>query len=571
MNLNIKAQANNTFDAIVIGTGISGGWAAKELCEKGLKTLVLERGRMVKHITDYPTMNQKPWEIKYGDQLTPREIKEDYPIQSNTKYAVLQSTKHFFVKDHEHPYNQVKPFTWMRGYHVGGRSLTWARWSLRLSDIDLEANGKEGVGVDWPIRYQDLEPWYDYVESYIGVSGRKDGLKQFPDGKFQPPWDMNCIEKHLERKLAENYSDRILTLGRTSNITRSVGGRSKCMARNLCRRGCPYGAYFSSNAVTLPAASATGNMTLRPHSIVHTILYDKDKKKATGVRIVDAETNETEEYYAKIIFCCASTLGSTSILMNSVSDTFPNGLGNISGELGHNLMDHHFMVGAFGAHDGYTDQYYKGRRPTGVIVPRYQNIDNKTTRKDYLRGFSNYGGGSREGWWRSGEEGAFEFGEDFKQSLVTPGPWTFRFNAFGECLPNHENKVTLDHKNLDKWGLPTLSIDMQFRENEMAMRKEMMSSSAEMLETSGFKNIQTYDDQSEPGLGIHEMGTARMGKTPKTSLLNRWNQLHLVPNVFVTDGSCMPSSSWQNPSLTYMALTARACDYAVDQMKKQNL
>ena len=571
MNLNLKATEQNTYDAIVIGTGISGGWAAKELCEKGLKTLVLERGRMVKHIEDYPTMNLKPWEIKYGDRLTPREKKEDYPVQSQTAYAVLQTTKHFFVKDSEHPYNQIKPFTWTRGYHVGGRSLTWARWSFRLSDIDLESNAKDGVGVDWPIRYKDLEPWYDYVETYIGVSGRKDGLKQLPDGKFLPPWEMNCIEKHLEQKIAENYTDRMLTLGRSSNITQSVGGRSKCMARNLCRRGCPYGAFFSSNAVTLPAAEATGNMTLRPHSIVHTIIYDKEKKKAVGVRIIDAQTKETIEFYAKVIFSCASTLGSTSILLNSTSDVFPNGLGNGSGELGHNLMDHHFRIGAFGTHDGYTDQYYKGRRPTGVIVPKYQNLDNKTARKDYLRGFSNYGGGGREGYWKAGEEGPFSFGEEYKRSLMTPGPWTFRFNAFGECLPHHDNKVYLDYQKTDNWGMPTLSVDMEFRENELAMRPEMMSSSAEMLEVAGFKNIETYDDQTPPGLGIHEMGTARMGKDPKTSVLNRWNQMHEVPNVFVTDGSCMASSSWQNPSLTYMALTARAVDYAIDQMKKQNI
>jgi len=382
---------------------------------------------------------------------------------------------------------------------------------------------------------------------------------------------MNCIEQHLEQKIAENYTDRILTLGRTSNITQAVGGRGKCQARNLCRRGCPYGAYFSSNAVTLPVAEATGNMTLRPHSIVHTIIYDKEKKKAVGVRIVDAETKEAIDYYAKIIFCCASTLGSTSILLNSKSDEFPNGLGNGSGELGHNLMDHHFRIGAYGTHEGFTDQYYKGRRPTGVIVPRFQNIDTNTQRKDYLRGFSNYGGGSREGYWRSGEEAEFAFGEDYKQSLVTPGPWTFRFNAFGECLPHHDNHVYLDYDKTDSWGQPTLSVDMKFRENEMAMRPEMMSSSAEMLEAAGFKDIQTYDDQSPPGLGIHEMGTARMGKDPKTSVLNKWNQMHEVPNVFVPDGSCMVSSAWQNPSLTYMALTARAVDYAVGQMKKQNL
>jgi len=571
MQVNGKAKKKNTYDAIVVGTGISGGWAAKELCEKGMKTLVLERGRMVKHLEDYPTMNKDPWELPYGDRLTQREKKEVYPVQSKTAYAILQSTKHFFVRDDEHPYNQIEPFLWTRGYHVGGRSLTWARWSFRWSDIDFEANAKDGIAIDWPIRYKDIEPWYDYVENYIGVSGRKDGLRQLPDGKFLPPWEMNCVEKHLERKIAENYNDRILTLGRTSNITRPVGNRGKCMARNLCRRGCPYGAFFSSNAVTLPAAEATENMTLRPHSIVHSIIYDKEKKKAAGVRITDALTKETSEFYADVIFLCASTLASASILLNSTSDEFPNGLGNSSGELGHNIMDHHFRVGAFGNFDGFHDQYYKGRRPVGVIVPRFQNLDKKTERKDYLRGFSCYGGGSREGWWRAGEESAYAFGEDFKKSLITPGQWKFRFNAFGECLPHHDNKIYLDHDKLDAWGLPTLSVDVKFRENEQAMRKEMMDSSAEMLENAGFKNIETYDENSEPGLGIHEMGAARMGKDPKTSVLNKWNQMHDVPNVFITDGSCMVSSAWQNPSLTYMALTARACDYAVNEMKKQNI
>jgi len=570
-NLNLKSKQENTYDAIVIGTGISGGWAAKELTEKGLKTLVLERGRMVRHVQDYPTMFKNPWELKYGDKMTPKEIREDYPVQNRTGYALLRSTKHFFVKDSEHPYNEVKPFTWIRGYHVGGRSLTWARWCFRWSDIDFEANAREGVGVDWPIRYKDIEPWYEHVETYIGVSGRKEGLPQLPDSKFLPPWEMNCIESHLEKKIAENYSDRVLTLGRTSNITEAHGGRSKCQARSLCRRGCPYGAYFSSNAVTLPAAEKTGNMTLRPHSIVHAILYDKEKKKATGVRILDSQTHQTEEFYAKVIFCCASTLGSASILLNSTSDEFPDGLGNRSGELGHNIMDHHFMIGAFGEHDDYADRYYKGRRPVGVIVPKFQNIDKKTQRKDYLRGFSCYGGGYREGVWRAGEESAPAFGKDFKESLLTPGPWKFRFNAFGECLPNHENKACLNHERTDKWGLPTLSMDCEFRENEKAMRKEMGVVSAEMLEAAGFKKVEIYEQKSDPGLGIHEMGAARMGKDPKTSVLNRWNQMHDVPNVFVTDGSCMASSAWQNPSLTYMALTARACNHAVGELKKGNL
>lgn len=570
MNLNTKAKQQASFDAIVIGTGISGGWAAKELCEKGMKTLVLERGRMVEHIKDYPTMNKDLWELPYGNNLSPQEIEKEYKVQSRTEYAVKQDTKHFFVKDSEHPYTEKKKFTWMRGYHVGGKSLTWARWTFRWSDIDFEANAKDGVGVDWPIRYRDIEPWYDYVESYIGVSGRKDGLKQLPDGKFLPPWDMNCIEKHLESRISEHYDDRMLTLGRTTNLSVTHRG-TRCQARNLCRRGCPYGAFFSSNAVTLPDAAKTGNMTLRANSIVHEIIYDKESGKASGVRVIDALTRETFEYYAKVIFVCASTINSTWILMNSKSNEFPDGLGNSSGQLGHNVMDHHFRVGAYGTHDGYNDQYYKGRRPVGVIVPKFQNLDKKTERKDYLRGFSCYGGGGREGLWRSGEEKAYAFGEAMKNELVVPGPWTFRFNAFGECLPHFDNKIELDYDNTDQWGLPTLIMDVEFRENEKKMRKEMMESCVEMLEVGGFKDIQTYDDQSEPGLGIHEMGTARMGRDPKTSVLNKYNQLHDVPNVYVTDGSCMASSAWQNPSLTYMALTARAVDHAVGELKKGNL
>ena len=570
MNLNNKSKQQQTYDAIVVGTGVSGGWAAKELCEKGLKTLVLERGRMVKHVVDYPTMNLHPWEIKFGDQLTPKEIKEDYPVQSRTAYAVLQSTKHFFVNDREHPYTQKKPFTWMRGYQVGGKSLTWARWAYRWGDVDFTANARDGLGIDWPIRYRDLKPWYDYVESYIGVSGSRDGLPQIPDGQFLPPWEMTCVEKHIKKKLAENYKDRVLTIGRTANITVSHGGRSACMARNLCRRGCPYGAYFSSNSVTLPAAEATGNMTLRPHSIVHTVLYDKEKKKATGVRVIDAQTKEVLEFYGKVVFLCASTLGSTSILLHSVKESFPDGLANTSGELGHNIMDNHFRAGASGQFDGFADQYYKGRRPVDVLVPRFQNLDKASQRKDYLRGFSTYGWGGRAGYWRDAPD-AFAFGGAYKDRLSTPGPWEFTFMAFGECLPRHENQIYLNYEKTDQWGLPTLVMDIAFGENEAAMRKEMQSASAEMLEASGFKNIQTFDDESEPGLSIHEMGAARMGRDPKTSVLNRWNQIHDIPNVFVTDGSGMCSNSWGNPSLTYMAMTARSCDYAVKEMKKGNL
>ncbi|NND06051.1 MAG: GMC family oxidoreductase [Saprospiraceae bacterium] len=570
MHLNIQSKRQQTFDAIVVGSGISGGWAAKELCEKGLKTLVLERGRMVRHVADYPTMNWNPWDSPYADRLTAKEIQEDYPVQSRTSYAVLQSTKHFFVNDRDYPYIQKKPFTWMRGDHVGGKSLMWARWAYRWSDYDFAAPTKDGVGIDWPIRYRDLAPWYDYVESYIGVSGERDGIAQTPDGKFLPPWEMNCIEKHVKAKVAAHYTDRMLAIGRTANITVQHGGRGACMARSLCERGCPYGAYFSSNAVTLPAADSTGSMTLRPHSIVHTILYDRSRKKATGVRIIDAQTKQTIDFYGKVIFLCASALASTGILLRSVKESFPDELGNTSGELGHNVMDNHFRVGARGIHDGYTDQYYKGRRPVGVLVPRFQNLDQKTQRKDYLRGFVLYGSGSRAGYMRN-EPDAYAFGADYKNRLTKPGPWSFGFLGFGECLPNHQNQVYLDYDRPDPWGLPQLVMDVAHGQNEKAMRKEMQSASAEMLEAAGFRDIRTYDEKSEPGLSIHEMGSARMGKDPKTSVFNRWNQMHDIPNVFATDGSVMCSNGWGNPSLTYMAMTARACDYAVKEMRKNNL
>ncbi len=568
MNLNIKSRQQRTYDAIVVGTGISGGWAAKELCEKGLNTLVLERGRMVRHVEDYPTMMKHPWELPYGNRLTHKERTEIYPVQSRTAYAVTQDTKHFFVKDSENPYIQKKPFLWTRGYQVGGRSLTWGRWAYRRGDTDFAVYDRDGIGIDWPIRYADLKPWYDHVESYIGVSGHRDGLPQIPDGIFLPPWEMNCIEKHVKEKIAEHYTDRQLTIGRTANITRAHNGRGQCMARNLCRRGCPYGAYFSSNSSTLPAAKATGNMTLRPHSIVHTILYDKEIQKASGVRIVDAETKESIEYYADVIFLCASALGSTSILLNSLKHTFPDGIGNSSGELGHNLMDNHFEVGASGVHDGFKDRYFYGRRPVDVLVPQFQNISQETKRANYRRGFSTYGWGGRQS---TGQGGPLDFGAGFKDNISTPGNWTMTFLAFGESLPRHENRVYLDHDNTDQWGLPKLVIDMEWSQNEMEMRKEMESSSAEMLEIAGFRDIRTFNSESPPGLSIHEMGTARMGRDPRTSVLNRWNQMHDISNIFVADGACMASNGWGNPSLTYMALTARASNYAVNELKKGNL
>ena len=568
MNLNINAQKENTYDAIVIGTGISGGWAAKELSEKGLKTLVLDRGRMVNHVTDYPTMAKHPWELPLGDRLTEEELKF-YPVQNRTGYTMRQSTKHWWVNDLENPYTEIKRFDWIRGYHVGGRSLLWGRQSYRLSEIDFTANARDGIAVDWPIRYSDIKPWYDYVESYIGVSGENLGLDQLPDGKFLPAMELNCLENHVKDSIKENFPNRVLTIGRVAHITAALPNstRGTCQYRNLCIRGCPYGAYFSSNACTLPAAEKSGNMTLRPNSIVTEVIYDEQKGKATGVRVLDSETGEQVEYFARIIFLNASTLGTTQILLNSKSNRFPNGLGNDSGELGHNLMDHHFRVGANGDYDGFEDKYYSGRRPNGFYIPRYRNLGKE--KRDYIRGFGYQGGASREGWWRGVKE--LTLGKELKEMVSAPGIWTMGMTGFGECLPYHENQVTLNTDKKDKYGLPTLTIDCEFKENEMKMRKDMSNDAAEMLDKAGLKNIRTWDDIGGPGLGIHEMGTARMGRDPKTSVLNKWNQIHACKNVFVTDGAFMTSAACQNPSLTYMAMTARAADYAANEMKKLNL
>ncbi|HJT74548.1 MAG TPA: GMC family oxidoreductase [Chitinophaga sp.] len=566
MNPNIKAVKQLTYDAIVIGSGISGGWAAKELCEKGLKTLVLERGRNVEHIRDYVTTLKTPWEFKYHGLNTSKDLEED-SIQSN---VYNEGNKHFFVRDREHPYIQEKPFYWIRGYHVGGRSLTWGRQCYRLSDLDFEANQKDGHGVDWPIRYRDIAPWYDHVEQFAGISGQNEGLSQLPDGQFLPAMEMNSLEKHFRAQVKKRFDGRCVTIGRVANLTKGWNGRTPCQYRNLCSRGCPYGGYFSSNAATLPAAMATGNMTLRPFSIVSEILYDKDKKRAAGVRIIDAETNEVMEFYARIIFLNASAIGSAFVLLNSKSDAFPEGLGNSSSMVGRNLMDHHFKVGAMADYHGLEDEYYIGRRPVGIYVPRFRNLGDTASKRDYLRGFGFQGYGEREGWEYTGltEDG---FGRAFKEKLTRPGKWSFWLGAWGETLPYETNTVTLDLLQKDKWGLPLAKINFSIGENEQAMRKDMQQSAMEMLEKSGFSNINGFDYKYVGGECVHEMGTARMGHNPRTSVLNGYNQMHDVLNVFITDGSCMTSSACQNPSLTYMALTARACDYAVGQLKKGEL
>jgi choline dehydrogenase-like flavoprotein len=567
-NLNLTDKDNRTYDAIVIGTGVSGGWAAKELCEGGLRTLVLDRGHDIKHIEDYKTANLDPWDLELKGSLS-REEMAKIPKQSRSGNPKRKELVHYFVNDLEHPYNEDKPFDWIRGYHVGGRSITWGRQSYRLSDLDFMANITDGHGVDWPFRYKDIAPWYDYVEKHAGISGSLEGLSQLPDGEFMPPFELNCVEKAVKEKLEASFPERNLIIGRTANITEAKDHRGKCMARARCNRGCPFGAAFSSQAATLPYAEKTGNMVLRSNSIVSQVLYDVDSGKAAGVLVIDKETKEEIEFYAKIIFINASAVASTAILLNSRSDRFPEGMGNDSGELGHNLMDHAMGAGASGTVEGFEDKYYFGRRPTGFYIPRFRNLNKATRRADYLRGFGYQGSAGRSSWKRGEKE--FQFGADFKDSLFTPGPWTINMGGFGECLPYHENSMYLDYDNKDQWGQPTVTFDAQFRDNEKAMCQDIGASAGEMLEATGVKDVRVRCNITNIGLGIHEMGTARMGRDPKTSVLNAYNQMHSVNNVFVTDGASMTSAACQNPSLTYMALTARAVNYAIKQLKNNNL
>lgn len=572
MNLNIKAGKQATYDAIVVGSGISGGWAAKELTEKGLKVAMLERGRDIKHITGYETALKAPWELAHRGRVT-TQAKEEYWASMRTGYTANEEHRYLFENDKENPYIETRGFDWIRAYHVGGRSLLWGRQSYRLSEADFEANAKDGISIDWPVRYKEIAPWYDYVEKFAGISGSKENLSVLPDGQFLPPMDMTCLEKEVKASIEKKFPGRKMIIGRTANLSKAADvhtdlGRASCQFRNMCMRGCPYGAYFSTQSATLPAAERTGNLTLIPDSIVSEIIFDEKAGKATGVRVIDQNTLETREYYAKIIFLNASAIASTAIMLQSKSSRFPNGLGNDSDQLGRNIMDHHLAAGANGVFEGFEDKYYFGRRANGIYIPRYRNWGND--KRDYLRGFGYQGGGHRTNWSRgTGEKG---FGAAFKDSLSQPGPWRMNLGGFGEMLPDEKNRMTLSADKKDKWGLPLVVFDAAYGENELKMREDMTNDAAEMLDAAGIKDIQKVNDLSKnPGIGIHEMGTARMGHDAKTSVLNKHNQVWGCPNVYVTDGAFMTSSSCVNPSLTYMAFTARAAQHAVDSLKRNEL
>jgi choline dehydrogenase-like flavoprotein len=558
------------FDAVVVGSGISGGWAAKELCERGLEVMLLERGRNVVHGSDYVTEHKPPWEFKFREQGDPQLYAKEYPVQRQC-WAFDDTTSHFFVNDKEHPYetSSEKPFVWIRGYHLGGRSLTWGRVSLRLSDLDFEANKKDGHGVDWPIRYRDLAPWYDHVERFIGVSGETLSLPHLPDGIFQPPMQLSCAEQHLKASIERQFPGRHLNMARVANLTRPLGDRAACHYCGPCQRGCSAGAYFSSLSSTLPAAKATHNLTIRTDCIVEGVVHDPRRGRAAGVRVIDAHSRKRETITARVVFLCASTLGSTQILMNSRSESFPRGLGNSSGVLGSYLMDHAMVNAGFGVLPGFEDKYYRGFRPQSHYIPRFRNLPGDTDAHDFVRGYGYQGNGARLGWQR----GAIHpgFGRDLKAALRKPGPWTISLGGMGECLPYADNKVWLDEKRVDRWGIPLLHTQFSWHENELNMATDMATQAGEMLKAAGFIKIRTGSVIAPGGLAVHEMGTARMGHDPTMSVLNGHNQCHDVPNVFVTDGAAMASTACQNPSLTYMALTARAANYAADLMQAGQL
>jgi choline dehydrogenase-like flavoprotein len=570
VNINTKGKQQNTFDAIVIGSGISGGWAAKELCEKGLKTLVLERGRNIEHIKDYPTATTPPWGFKHRDQL-PLQMLKDNPVISRC-YAFNEDAAHFFVKDKEHPYVQEKPFDWIRGYQVGGKSIMWGRACQRWSDFEFTGPQRFGYGFDWPIRYEDVAPWYSHVETFIGVCGNKDGIEAMPDGEFLPPFDFNCVEQHLKQKISENYNDRHLVHARWAHLTQPKDihlqqGRGKCQARNLCTRGCPFGGYFSSVSSTLPWAHKTGNLTIRPFSVVHSIIYDEKKAKAVGVRVIDTNTKKTTDFFARVIFLNAAALNSNLILLNSTSNRFPNGFGNDSGLLGKYICFHNYRAGLGASVEGFEDKYYYGSNPTDLILANYRNLHKQDT--DYVGGFTTFMGARRPS--REEPANGDRIGGAYKDALSEPGGWRVYMYIQGETIPKETNHVRLSGDKKDPWGIPQLVTSVGYDDNDEKMIKDFLTQSEEMLTKAGCKNISTRDSKQAPGLDIHEMGGVRMGNDPKTSMLNKWNQMHACPNVFVTDGACMTSTGNQSPSILYMALTARAANHAVDELKKGNL
>ncbi len=569
----MTTDAPKTFDAIVVGSGMSGGWAAKELTERGLKVLLLERGRNVEHRRDYAAEARAPWQLPFRGAMPQPLAEKDYAVQS-TCYAFKGTTQQFFVKDSETPYavTDGKPFTWIRGYHLGGRSLTWHRQSYRLSDIDFGANKLDGHGVDWPIRYKDISPWYDHVELFAGISGSVENLPHLPDGRFQPPMAMNCVEKEMKKRIEAAFPGRKMIMGRAAHLTDPTPeqlalGRTRCQHRNECQRGCSFGAYFSSLSATLPAARKTGNLTTVTDAVVESVAYDDDSGRASGVRVVDANTLEKREYGARIVFLCASTLGTTQIMQNSRSERFPNGIANDSGVLGHYLMDHVGGIGVYGEMPGFLDQYHAGRRPSGTYIPRFQNLTERDDR--FLRGFGYQGEATREDWQRGGRQSGI--GASLKATLRQPGAWVFGMGGFGEMLPYEHNRAWLDERRRDRWGMPLLHIECTHGDNERAILKAIVEDGKETLEAAGLVNIGQFGQGWPPGLAIHEMGTARMGRDPGTSVLNEYNQAHDVPNLFVTDGACMTSSACQNPSLTYMALTARAAHAAADMLAEHRL
>lgn len=569
-NINSKGTDQNTFDAIVIGSGISGGWAAKELCEHGLKTLVLERGRNVVHLKDYPTATKNPWDFPHRT-YEPLSVAKENPIVERC-YAFNETSQHFFVKDKEHPYVQEKPFDWIRGYQVGGKSLLWARQTQRWSKYDFEGPGRDGFAVDWPIRYDDVAPWYSHVERFAGIAGNHDGLETLPDGEFLPAWEMNAVEKDMSKRINAHYKDRHVVIGRCAHLTKpndihKQQGRGQCQARSLCERGCPFGGYFSSNSSTIPWAQKTGNLTLRPDSVVHSIIYDEKKGKATGVRVIDAHTKQATEYFAKIIFVNAATMNTNLVLLNSTSSRFPNGLGNDNGLLGKYIAFHNYRGTLSASMDGYLDSYYYGRRPCAIMMPNFRNVYKQEM--DFMRGYMTFYSVMRAGWGHDTE--GPQIGGTYKENISEAGPWAVYVQMQGETIPKETNHVSLSKDEKDAWGIPLLKMSIAYDDNDIKSMKDFTAQAEEMLNIAGCKNIRSHDTNQAPGLDIHEMGGVRMGKDPKTSLLNKWNQLHECKNVFVTDGSCMASTSTQNPSLTFMAITARAANHAVEELKKGNV